>query len=67
MPRRAVPASPGGECCRPGSASRALIEHVFGAAERAAPRIIGVLALAPKTAGGCADRVGEPGSCNRWP
>jgi hypothetical protein len=22
MPRRAVPASPGGECCRPGSASR---------------------------------------------
>src|SRR6188768_3113310 len=24
MPRRAVPASPGGECCRPGSASRSL-------------------------------------------
>src|SRR4051812_40621950 len=27
----------------------------------------GSLAVAPKTAGGCVDRVGESGSCNRWP
>src|SRR5439155_23267410 len=86
MPRRAVPASPGGECCRSGSASRswraparcrsfarsdrpagsaplrthAQCERVFGSWR-------GSLALAPKTADGCADRVDESDCCKHWP
>src|SRR3954453_14758339 len=86
MPRRAVPASPGGECCRLGSASRswraparcrsfarsdrlarsaALRTHARCARVSGSWR--GSLALALKTADGCADRVDESDCCKHWP
>src|SRR5262245_30926853 len=86
MPRRAVLASPGGECCRPGSVSRSwrapapcrsfarsdrparsAATRTHARCERVSGSWRGSLALAPKRAHGCADRVDESGCCNRWP
>src|SRR5215510_1675015 len=86
MPRQAVLASPGGECCRPGSVSRSwrapapcrsfarsdrparsAATRTHARCERVSGSWRGSLALALKTAHGCADRVDESGCCNRWP
>jgi hypothetical protein len=72
----AFPASPGGECCRPGSGkpilaraarcrsfarsdrpARSAALRTHARCERVSGSWRGSLALAPKTAGGCADRV----------